>query len=140
MRTPAANLTIDEIRARLEPLVHDAGLQLVVLFGSLAKGLRRKNSDIDLAFLYDAPFDELLLTNRVTQLLHSDAIDVVDLRTASPLLKFASLQHGQALYERSPGTFMTCYTLSFRRYVDTKKLRDAQRSAVRNYLAGKERP
>ena len=140
MKTPAANLTIDDIRARLEPLFHDSGLQLVVLFGSLAKGLRRKDSDIDLAFLYDGPFNELLLTNRVSQLLHSDAIDVVDLHTASPLLKYAAMQHGQALFERSPGTFITYYTLAFRRYVDTKKLRDAQRSVVRNYLAGRERP
>jgi len=140
MKQPVADISIEEIRNRLEPLFRDAGLQLVVLFGSLAKGLRGKNSDIDLAFLYDAPIDEVQLTNRVSQLLRSDAIDVVDLRKASPLLKFSAMRYGKALHERSPGVFTTYYSLAFRRYVDTKKLRDAQRSVVKSFIAGQVRP
>ena len=139
MKPPVADLSIEGVRIRLEPLFHDAGLQLVVLFGSLAKGIAKSNSDIDLAFLYDAPVDAVSLTNRVSQLLRTDAIDVVDLRTASPLLKFSVMQYGQSLYERSPGAFTTFYSLAFRRYVDTKKLRDAQRSVVRNFIAGQVR-
>ena len=140
MKPPRTDLSIAEVRVRLKPLFLDAGLQLVVLFGSLAKGLRGKNSDIDLAFLYDAPFDEMQLTNRVSQLLRSDAIDVVDLRKASPLLKFSAMRYGQALYEGSPGAFTNFYSLAFRRYVDTKKLRDAQRSVVKNFISGQVRP
>jgi len=132
-------LTIEDICNRLEPLYHDSGLQLIVLFGSLAKGRRGRRSDIDLAFLYDVPFDIVRMTNRVSQLLRSDAIDVVDLRIASPLIKFSAMQDGKSLYERSPGTFSSFYSLAFRRYVDTKKLRDAQRLAVRDYLAGQAR-
>ncbi len=140
MQSRTAILSIEDIRSRLEPLYHDSGLQLIVLFGSLAKGRRNRRSDIDLAFLYDVPFDIVQVTNRVSQLLRSDAIDVVDLRTASPLLKFSAMQDGKALYERSPGIFSSFYSIAFRRYVDTKKLRDAQRLAVRNYLAGQVRP
>jgi len=140
MRSQIVNLTIEDIRNRLEPLHHDTGLQLIVLFGSLAKGRRNIRSDMDLAFLYSVPFDIVQLTNRVSQLLCSDAIDVVDLRTASPLLKFSAMQNGKALYERSPGTFSSFYSLAFRRYIDTKKLRDAQRLMVRNYVAGQVRP
>jgi len=140
MQSQTVVLTIEDIRSRLEPLSHDTGLQLIVLFGSLAKGRRSLRSDMDLAFLYDMPFDIVQLTNRVSQLLRSDAIDVVDLRTASPLLKYSAMRYGKALYERSPGIFSSFYSLAFRRYVDTKKLRDAQRLAVRNYLAGQVRP
>ena len=140
MKTPQTDLSIEDVRSRLKPLFLDAGLQLVVLFGSLAKGLRGKNSDIDLAFLYDATFDQVLLTNRVSQLLRTDAIDVVDLRKASPLLKFSAMRYGQALYEGSPGAFTNFYSLAFRRYVDTKKLRDAQRSVVKNFISGQVRP
>lgn len=140
MQSPDVTLSIEDIRNRLEPLHHDSGLQLIVLFGSLAKGLRKRRSDIDLAFLYDVPFNIVQATNRVSQLLRCDAIDIVDLRTASPLLKFSAMQDGKALYERSPGTFSSFYSLAFRRYVDTKKLRDAQRLAVRDYLAGQAPP
>jgi len=140
MQSQAVILTIEDIRNRLEPLHHDTGLQLIVLFGSLAKGQGNRRSDIDLAFLYDAPCDIVQVTNRVSQLLRSDAIDVVDLRTASPLLRFSAMRHGKALYESSPGIFTSFYSLAFRRYVDTKKLRDAQRLSVRNYIAGQVRP
>jgi predicted nucleotidyltransferase len=139
MRSQTTTVTIEEIHDRLEPLCHDAGLQLIVLFGSLAKGQRNLRSDVDLAFLYDVPFNNVQLTNRVSQLLRSDAIDVVDLRTASPLLKFSAMRDGKVLYERSSGMFSSFYSLAFRRYIDTKKLRDAQRAAVRNYIAGQVR-
>jgi uncharacterized protein len=139
MRSQTTNLSIEDIRSRLEPLHHDSGLQLIVLFGSLAKGLRNRKSDIDLAFLYDMPFDIVQVTNHVSQLLRSDAIDIVDLRTASPLLRFSAMQNGKVLYECSQGIFSSTYSLAFRRYVDTKKLRDAQQLAIRNYLDGQVR-
>lgn len=139
MKPQVTDLSIDEVRIRLKPLYAEESLRLVVLFGSLAKGQRKKNSDIDLAFLYDAPIDEVLLTNRVSQLLRTDAIDVVDLRKASPLLKFSAMRYGQALFERSPGAFTTFYSLAFRRYVDTQKLRDAQRSIIHDFIAGQVR-
>lgn len=139
MQSQIVILTIEDVRNRLDPIYHDAGLQLIVLFGSLAKGRRNRRSDIDLAFLYDAPCDSIQLTNRVSQLLRCDAIDVVDLRIASPLLKFSAIKDGKVLYERSPGMFSSFYSLAFRRYIDTKKLRDAQRLTVRNYIAGQVR-
>jgi hypothetical protein len=80
------------------------------------------------------------MTNRVTRLLRSDAVDIVDLRTASPLLKYAALRDGKLLYERSPGLYLSAFSLAFRRYIDTKKLRDARRSAIRDYLAREADP
>ena len=114
-------------------------MQLAVLFGSIARDQAGPRSDIDLAFLYDAPVDALKLTNDVTRLLRTDAVDVVDLRRASPLLAFAALRDGKALYERSDGIFLSSLSLAFRRFVDTKKLRDAGRSAIQAYLAGRAR-
>jgi predicted nucleotidyltransferase len=124
----------EEIRKRLSPLFKDEGLQFIVLFGSLASGRIHKESDIDLAFLFDEPTDILALTNRVIRLLHADKIDVVDLRRASPLLCFAAARQGKLLHERSPGLFNSFYSLAFRRYVDTKKLRDARGNTIKHFL------
>ncbi|UJS20313.1 MAG: nucleotidyltransferase domain-containing protein [Candidatus Brocadia sp.] len=93
-----------------------------------------KKSDIDLAFLFDKPADILTLTNRIIRLLHTDHVDVVDLKRASPLLRYTSVKHGMLLYEREPGMFHEFYSLAFRRYVDTKKLRDAQTKAIQQFL------
>jgi len=99
------NIFFDEIRERMKPLLEDEGLKLVLLFGSAASGRTHKRSDIDLAFLYDKPVDILLLTNRIISILRSDTIDVVDLRRASPLLKFAIARDSALLYENGKGVF-----------------------------------
>jgi predicted nucleotidyltransferase len=138
MGKPKTPLFINDIKDRLTPLFRKEGLQLVLLFGSIAKGSAHGKSDIDLGFLFDEPVDVLTLTNEVTKLLHSDRIDVVDLRRASPLLKFCAAQEGKVLYERSNGLFNQFFSLAFRMYVDTKKLRDAQGEMIRDFLEEKK--
>ena len=126
--------SVEEIRERLTPLFHDEELRLVLLFGSVATGGVHRRSDIDLAFLYDRPVDLLGLTNNVIRLLKTDNVDVVDLRRADPLLKFSAARQGKVLYEKTPGIFHEFYSLAFRMYGDTKKLRDAKALSIRIFL------
>ncbi|WKZ32053.1 MAG: nucleotidyltransferase domain-containing protein [Thermodesulfobacteriota bacterium] len=128
-------LSISDIKERLAPLFDADGLSLIILFGSMASGAVHARSDVDLAFLYDDKVDILELTNRTSALLGINRVDLVDLRLADPLLKFAIAKTGKIVYERSPGEFSEFYSLAFRRYVDTKKLRDAQEGSVRMFLA-----
>src|SRR4030043_1782238 len=123
---------IGEIKDSLTPLFSEEGLRLVLLFGSVASGKECKESDIDLGFLFDRPIDILGLTNRVIQLLRTDRVDVVDLSRASPLLKYSAIRQGEALFEQTPGLFNIFQSLTFRIYVDSKKLRDAQEKAFQN--------
>jgi predicted nucleotidyltransferase len=134
MKENKSILSPEEIRGRLSPLYCDESLQLVILFGSAAAGGTHKKSDIDLAFLFDGPVDILALTNRVIRLLHTDHLDVVDLKRASPLLKFMAAKHGALLYEKTEGVFNCFYSLAFRRYVDTRKLRNAQTTVIKHFL------
>jgi predicted nucleotidyltransferase len=132
-------LSIDGIKAKLAPLLKEEALQIVLLFGSQSSGQVHPESDIDLGFLYDEPVDLLELTNKVTRLLHTDRVDVVDLRRANPLVCFSAARQGELLFERSPGLFNRFYSLSFRRYVDTKKLRDARQRAIDTFLEARGR-
>ncbi len=134
MSEAKGHIAMKEIRERLAPIFKDERLQLVLLFGSFPLGKTHKQSDIDLAFLFDKPVDILELTNRVIRLLHADNIDVVDLRRASSLLKFSIAKTAKVLYEKSPGIFNEFCSLAFRMYVDTKKLRDAQSRAIKYFL------
>jgi len=131
--------SIDEIKARLTPLFREEALQLVLLFGSQSSGKVHSESDIDLGFLYDEPVEILDLTNKVIQLLHKDRVDVVDFRRANPLLCFSAAQQRKILYERCPGLFNSFFSLSFRRYVDTKKLRVARQRAIDTFLEARGR-
>ena len=138
MVKPKASLSINDIKERLAPLFRKEAPQLVLLFGSMAKGSIHGKSDIDIAFLFDQPVDLLALTNEVVKLLHSDRVDVVDLQRASPLLRFSAAKKGAVLFERSDGLFNEFLSLAFRMYVDTKKLRDARRQMIREFLEERE--
>lgn len=129
--------SLDEIKERLVPLFKEGGLQLVILFGSIVPGRANKRSDIDLAFLFNESVDIVALTNKVIKLLHSNHVDVIDLRRASPILNFFVAKYGKVIFERSPGLFNEFYSLASRRYIDTKKLRDAQSKAIRSFLEEK---
>jgi predicted nucleotidyltransferase len=138
MMSPKAYST-NEIKEKLSSLFKEEALQIVLLFGSQSSGQVHPESDIDLGFLYDEPVDLLDLTNKVIQLLHKDRVDVVDLRRANPLLCYSAVRQGKLLFERSPGLFNSFFSLSFRRYVDTKKLRDARQRAIDNFLEARGR-
>lgn len=130
----ASSLATDEIQKRLTPLFADPTIELVVLFGSRARGGARAESDVDLAVRGRNELDLLSMTNRLVQLLHIDAVDVVDLRRASPLLMMEVMRGGRVLYERLPGNYAAFCSLAHRRYVDTGKLRLAQQESIQRFL------
>lgn len=127
----------EDIKRRLQSLFDDPGLMLIILFGSVVTNKTHKRSDIDIAFLFDDFVDTVELTNKVSRLLQTDRIDVIDLRSASPLLKFSVARNGAPIYERDKGTFNAFYSLAFRRYIDTRKLRAARESYIRDFLTAK---
>lgn len=128
------NLTFEEIRERLKPMLNDEGLRFVLLFGSSTRGRMHRRSDIDLAFMFENPPEIIDLTSKVIRLLQTDAVDVVDLRRASPLLRFAAVKTGRLIYEKGPGLFNAFCSLAFRMYADTKKLRDGRAEAIGHFL------
>jgi len=83
------NFSPEGIKQGLAPLFRDPGLQLVLLFGSRVSGKIHPKSDIDIGVLFDDPVNLVELTTRIINLLHTDQVDVVDFRRASPLLNFA---------------------------------------------------
>jgi uncharacterized protein len=134
MDAKSTPITKEELRKRLSPLFADKSLRFVVLFGSQAKSKGRVRSDIDVGFLFDTSPDPIELTNNVNRLLQTDNVDVVDLGRASPLLRYAAAQNRAILYEREPGLFTRFFSLSYRQYVDTKKLRDARDLRIERFL------
>jgi predicted nucleotidyltransferase len=131
---PQRLLEFEELLERLRPLCARPDLQLVVLFGSTARGVRRQQSDLDVGILGDEPLDLVDLTNQVICLTHINDVDLVDLRRASPLLAMEVARHGRLLYERAPGLYAQFYSLAYRRYVDTAKLRQAHKDAIAQFL------
>ncbi len=128
-------LHVETLERRLRPLFERPEVQLVILFGSRAGKRFRASSDLDLAILGDRVLDTVELTNFIMQSLHFSEVDVVDLRRCSPTLALMAAGRGRLLHEREPGRFAAFCSLALRRFEDARKLRDAQKDSIRNFLA-----
>lgn len=79
------------------------GLDLLVLFGSRARGDSHEGSDWDLGYLGVADADALRAA--LTLALGTDAVDLVDLGRAGALLRYRAARDGRALFESAAGVF-----------------------------------
>jgi uncharacterized protein YutE (UPF0331/DUF86 family) len=89
-----------------------------VLHGSRARGEARPNADWDVGVVAEGLPDLPLLTAELAAILGTDAVDVVDLRTASALLRFRAARDGVVLLERPAGAFEDCQLEAARFWCD----------------------
>lgn len=122
------------LRAAATDVGRQAGLRLVLLFGSAARG-EVGAEDLDLGVLGTGPVDAVALTNQLVRRLGVQQVDVTDLRRADPVLLAQAARDGVPLYEGSPGEFARFASLAVRRFADTRKFRVSEREAIRDYVA-----
>jgi predicted nucleotidyltransferase len=98
-------VTPDQIAARMQGHPAMAGVQILVLHGSRARGDGGPDSDWDFGVLTDGTTDLAALAAALTSLLGTDAVDLVDLRRASALLRYRTARDGVVLIEQREGAF-----------------------------------
>lgn len=103
------------------------------IFGSLASGNVRSQSDIDVAVLLNNNVDQgdcgrikLSIANDLMRLLSFEGIDVVILNTAPPLLAHEVMKKGILLCSKDEATRIQYIVAATRRYLDTIHLRAVQ--------------
>ena len=121
MAPPQAQLQdLPRIRADAVP----ADVDLIVLFGSRAKGTHTPSSDWDLGITFRQEPDQPLRLFELDALLSplvgcsSDAIDLVDLEHSSYLLQRMVTEEGHLLFERTPGLFLNFCSRAIRQWAD----------------------
>jgi uncharacterized protein len=120
------------------------GLNLLVLFGSRARGEDDPSSDWDFAFLSDSdlancspfwfPGSDLLHT--LSHLLHisDEKLDIVNLSNCSEILAHFIARDGQVVYEKTPGAFTQFQHHALKSEAELKAFRHTQRKLVRYAL------
>jgi len=111
------------------------GLDLVVLFGSRAKGRARPGSDVDVAARSRGLLGlraRLDVEAALRETYDAD-VDLVDLRRADPLLQKQIFSCAQPLFEE-PGCFYAARLHAFHRYQDYRPFLQMERRAVRRAL------
>lgn len=95
-------------------------LEGVWLFGSSQAGFMRQGGDIDIGVLFSlSPALDLFLELRaqIQDLMQVEAVDLVDLLAASPILRFEAVR-GRRLYARNPQHLAEFVSLTAREYED----------------------
>ena len=120
---------IEAIQPKIRELAEKYGLSLVVLFGSQAAGQAHKESDFDVAYLSDKKIsfeEEIKINTELTEIFRSDEVQLVNAKTASPLLLKRIVQSAAVLYEQKPGFFTDLYLYALRVYEDANILFNLQ--------------
>ena len=109
--------------AELVKIAESYHLDLVVLYGSRARGSATDESDTDIAVRADRPLlpDEKLELSRQFDALFSNS-EVCDLKTAPPLLLAAVSQDGKAIYQKSPSLFAEFKLYAMKEYIEFKPM------------------
>lgn len=103
---PVDTMKRDELLTGVAALARQTpGLELLVLFGSRARGDSRPGSDWDFAYLAGPGFDPDDLVARLVLLLDTDEVDLADLSRAGGLLRFRVAAEGRPLFESEPHRF-----------------------------------
>jgi len=113
-------------------------LSFVVLFGSQLLPKKGFKGDYDIAVFFRDGISsdkELELISRFSQVLSSDAVDVVILNFAHPLIQYEVATCGQLLYEREAGSFDRFRWQAIQRWNDNKKFSNLQLEYIKDYLA-----
>lgn len=113
-------------------------LSLVVLFGSQATGRTHAKSDIDIgvakktrSFFEEMDVPVIEIENELTDLLHRDDIEIVNLSAVSPALMRSVVAEGKLLYEETPGVFSDWKLFAARIWMETGWLRERQRENLK---------
>ncbi len=115
-----------DIRERLQglrPLFDKRGILLAYLFGSLAE--KGRGEDVDLAIL-PGERDVTDIRGEISDLLGTERLDIVNLRIASPVLRFHVIKTGILLYKKDDDSENAFEMAAVREYRDTAYMRKRQ--------------
>ena len=103
------------------------------LFGSQARGTQSPMSDIDIGLLVDKDRTDdsgygyrAGVTTDIMSVVKTDAVDVVLLNDAPPLLAHRAVRDGIVLHSKDEAARIAFEVRTLNRYIDTKPLRRIQ--------------
>lgn len=93
---------------KIQEIAHKYGLKLLVYFGSYGTEFYGDDSDIDIAYLAEDPLSIHEKMNLLRDLIivhRKSEIDLVDLQTAEPVLRYVIATKGRTVFEQEEGLF-----------------------------------
>ena len=130
-------LNITEIKPEIEKLAKKYRLSMIVLFGSQVSGKTHPQSDFDFAFLSEKKMSLIGIARMqsiFTQKLKLKNLEMVDLKTAPPLLLKKVATESILLYEKEPSLFADFKIYALKYFMEAKKLLDLRKLSLDRFL------
>lgn len=112
---------------------------LAFVFGSVAKGRERGESDVDIAVLFSnkPPFKRSFeIKDEISDILKKE-IDIAVLNDASPILCMQVLKNGKIIFERKKGEYSKFFVNTSKLYYDLKICRaEVERKILKGRIYG----
>lgn len=128
---------IDKIdRKKISSIGKHFGLRFIILYGSAALGKLTPKSDIDIAFFPTGKLSSkqyFTLSAEISNAIKAGPkiLDLVDLKTANPLLRYEIIRTGKLLFG-DPKDYAEFKIFALKDYIDSQSLRKLERQLVIN--------
>ena len=129
---------ISSLRESVVPLSARFELDLAVLFGSNATGFTHSGSDVDIAILSRrrlSPLELGELATEIQQKFSHGKIDIVDLKTAPPVLLRDVVSQGKLLYENDRDVFDNFRIYALKIFFESAPLRKMREESLKKFIA-----
>lgn len=125
-------------KKKIKEIAEKYNLRLVLLFGSQASGKTHFASDFDIAILGEKPIDiekELEIRYEFVKIFKTDAVDVVNIRGASPLLLYEIFYRPhKILFLNDFEVYYQYKIYAFKIYIEAKPLFQLMEKSLNNFL------
>jgi predicted nucleotidyltransferase len=128
---------LESFRSDIQALAQKHDLDLVILFGSQARGNTHPKSDIDLGVTSNKPIElskMLEIIGDFSSLLKREDVEVVDLNQAGFTLLGAVVRDGKMMYEKEDGMFAKYILHVHSLWLEAEWLRDLQKKALLDWV------
>lgn len=122
---------------KLKDLAGKYQLGLILIFGSLAQGTAGPESDVDIAVYGRRILSEkekINLTYELCNIFQTEKVDLVDIKTASPLLKKNIFENHTVLYQKDPFLLYQLELTSLYEYKESQVLYQIRRERLQESI------
>jgi predicted nucleotidyltransferase len=123
---------------KIKQVAEENNLDLVVIFGSQARGTASKHSDIDIGIYGSSLLDLSDKTNLIrdfSEIFKSDKIDISIISLNSPVFTLQVLTDGKILYEKEKNIFGLLKLRAWKLFAESKPFMDKSYAILKSRIA-----
>ncbi len=113
----------------MDKFVDEFNISLIYVFGSFARGINKKDSDIDIAILLNGKMDaytKLNILGRLIDIFKRNDIDLCIMNNVNEVLKFQVIKYGKIIYMESLYSKVMFESKVMSEYMDKEHFRNSQ--------------